>query len=279
MPPPMAHWRGLEALGLPGCGIGRHRSLLSTLILASGRWSLHSDALRRCGLASESKRAAHSKRAQASAHRRQLDGCTLEAPGCSASPPVHRSSVEWMGLIDPALVLDWLRASAFVKDVRKMGPAAAAFSTIFANGLGVDARDLLDLAPKCCPELIRLARVRLDLVAVLLSRKMLQTMSDTCPNMNIYLFADASPQWRGLEMFAASMDIQDGQTILRRLLPVLSLDRVQLDALGKVMALLWQVFLVCGPSYKVLKTFLRRVRAVATDKGTEAPRGRDSELC
>lgn len=179
----------------------------------------------------------------------------------------HSSS--WMGLIDPALVLDWLRASAFVKDVRKMGPAAAAFSTIFANGLGVDARDLLDLAPKCCPELIRLARVRLDLVAMLLSRKMLQTMFDTCPNMNIYLFADASPQWRGLEMFAASMDIQDGQAILRRLLPVLSLDRVQLDALGKVMALLWQVFLVCGPSYKVLKTFLRRVRAVVTDMGTE----------
>lgn len=158
----------------------------------------------------------------------------------------HASS--WMGMIDPALVMEWLRASAFVKDVRKMEPAAAAFSTMFARGLGMDARDLLDLAPNGCPELIRLARVRLDMVAMLLTRMMLRHMFSVRPNMNIYLFADASPQWRGLEMWAASMDIQDGQSIVRRLLPVLSLDRCQVDAVGKMTALLWPVFLCADRS-------------------------------
>jgi hypothetical protein len=90
--------------------------------------------------------------------------------------------------------------------------------------------------------------VRLDMVAMLLTRMMLRHMFSVRPNMNIYLFADASPQWRGLEMWAASMDIQDGQSIVRRLLPVLSLDRCQVDAVGKMTALLWQVFWCAGRS-------------------------------
>lgn len=44
-------------------------------------------------------------------------------------------------------------------------------------------------------------------------------------HLSVYLFTDASPQWRGLELYASTIEMFDGGTFLRRLLPMISLDR------------------------------------------------------
>lgn len=56
-----------------------------------------------------------------------------------------------------------------------------------------------------------MARVRLDIVAMLLHRKWFAaaTGGDRYAQVSSYVFADASPQWRGSELFAASLETVD----------------------------------------------------------------------
>ena len=86
---------------------------------------------------------------------------------------------------------------------------------------------------------------------------------------NIYLYADVSPQWRQMELYAASFDLKDGDTCVHKLFPALALDKECRDATGKCVALLWQIFLIAGPSYFLVKLFCSRVRSVTTDQGVE----------
>ena len=86
-------------------------------------------------------------------------------------------------------------------------------------------------------------------------------------DMDIYLFCDGSPQWRGAELFAASMDILFNDAVKRILLPLLSLPRDHLDRVGKCVALLWQLLMLVGS--RLLQAFLKRVRGILTDCGVE----------
>ena len=54
--------------------------------------------------------------------------------------------------------------------------------------------------------------------------------------LNVHLFADASPQRHGAELFASTFELFDGETFIRKLLPVVSLPKNQLDAIGKCLA-------------------------------------------
>ena len=85
--------------------------------------------------------------------------------------------------------------------------------------------------------------------------------------INLFLFCDGSPQWRGLELYAATLDFFHELVFKRFLLPAVYLSRGQLDALSKTVALLWQVSLLVGA--RLLQMYLSRVRAVLTDGGTE----------
>jgi hypothetical protein len=202
---------------------------------------------------------------------RAISRALMGAPAVNAvleaasGPPNLFATLVW----DPKLILEWIAASMDVKDIRKIGRAAKSFATIFARGCGIPKNVLLSNAPKVCPEVIRLGRVRADVVSMLLTRKMLQETLLKSPHVNIFVYIDGSPQWRGLEMLATSIDIQDGQTITRRLLPLISLESYQFGALWKVAALLWQLFLVVGPLYSTMRLCLRRIRGVLTDFGTE----------
>lgn len=87
-------------------------------------------------------------------------------------------------------------------------------------------------------EVLRRSRVRLDCVAMLLFRRFWATLMDTVEEhqVNLYLFADASPQWRGLEMYASSFDLVDGDNIVHKLFPFVALDKSFQGATGN-----------CGP--------------------------------
>eukprot|EP00959_Pyramimonas_sp_CCMP1952_P082536 1724624-Pyramimonas_sp.AAC.1 len=129
---------------------------------------------------------------------------------------------------------------------------------------------LLDGVQRPNYETLRRSRVRLDCVAMLLTRTLLRQMGR---EHNMYLFTDSSPQWMGLELFASSYDMisySEGAThFTRRLLPVTTVKHYMLGARMKVFSLLWQIALVSGMSITQIRRFCRRVRSVTTDFGTE----------
>ena len=71
--------------------------------------------------------------------------------------------------------------------------------------------------------------------------------------MLYHIFCDDSPQKRGLELFASSMDIsiftETGPAVRHYLLPMICIGVGSLSLYGKVLALLWIKFLVIGPDY------------------------------
>ena len=71
-------------------------------------------------------------------------------------------------------------------------------------------------------------------------------------------------------MLATSVDIYDGRSFTRRLLPVVALERSLLDVLGKAAALLWQLWLIVGPTFEALRFACSRVRCICSDFGTES---------
>ena len=72
---------------------------------------------------------------------------------------------------------------------------------------------------------------------------------------------------------ASSFDLRfcHGEKYLwqRRLFPLVSVGPMMGTLVGKVMTLLWQVFLIAGPHPNGMRRFLNRIRSITTDLGTE----------
>eukprot|EP00959_Pyramimonas_sp_CCMP1952_P220573 4611891-Pyramimonas_sp.AAC.1 len=83
------------------------------------------------------------------------------------------------------------------------------------------------------------------------------------------LLIDASPQRRGLELHASSVDIWAGDRFIRKVMPCASLGKAFIDRAGKTIATLWQMFLAFGPSIEPLQLACMRVRSITTDQGAE----------
>jgi hypothetical protein len=116
---------------------------------------------------------------------------------------------------------------------------------------------------------LRKARIKADAVAMALWRKSFAAMVLACTS--IHIFIDSSPQWKGFEFLATSFDCyHQGQYFARRLFPAVSLSRCLFTALGKTVSFLWQLFLLVGPSFPMLRAWLSRVIAMTTDMGVEA---------
>ena len=137
-------------------------------------------------------------------------------------------------------MLNWVRASKFLKDLAAdTDEATKAFAHVLtgSEGLGLALHGSCD---KVNVETIRQARVRLDFVACLAFREFFKRTDLRATWFN--LFADGSPQWRGTEMFATSVDITSSGWHSRKLLPCVTLNRSSLSSVSKAFALLWQIF-------------------------------------
>jgi hypothetical protein len=167
---------------------------------------------------------------------------------------------------DPHVALEWLEATSFIKDSRRVMMAIKAFAKIFARKLGVHIVDIMADMQPISYETLRWARIKADMVAMSLHRRFWRGVADAS---DIFIWCDASPQWRGFELFASTIEIYDSEgNFHRRLAPVLSLQRASLDAMGKT-AFLWQVWLMAGPRLADFTRFLSRVRGICTDMGIE----------
>ena len=156
-----------------------------------------------------------------------------------------------------------------IRDFKRNGQSVSkGFAKLFARRGTQTRGQLYDSLEWVSTDCLRRSRVRLDCVCMNLFRLFWATLIIT--SVDIYLFADGSPQWRGLELFAASMDLHIfGMGIIRKLLPCVSLPRWMASALSKCIAFLWQVFLMVGPSYSDVRNYCNRVRSITTDMGAE----------
>ena len=170
---------------------------------------------------------------------------------------------------DPEIVLQWLAATENIRQVRKSFVVAKQFARIFARHRGCSVSEVMGETAPVNWETLRTARVRADAVALLLFRRLWEQLPDT---IDVYLYVDSSPQWHGEEMLATSFEIWDRRGQLpwqRRLMPLVSLERDFLDSIGKTIALVWQIWLLVGPSPLEVIRFCSRVRCIVTDCGTE----------
>ena len=120
-------------------------------------------------------------------------------------------------------------------------------------------------------EVLRRARVRLDATCLLLFRMYWRTLQHE--SIWIGIFCDASPQFRGVELFASSFDMfnyESGEEFFeRRKFTQISISRALYTVLGKTTAILWQIFLQVEPKFASMRAFCNRVCGITTDMGTE----------
>ena len=122
-----------------------------------------------------------------------------------------------------------------------------------------------------CYDVLRRSRVQLDVVAMLLWRKMWATLD--LSTVNIFMYADGSPQWRGSELYAVTIDVVidtgSDRKIMRRMRPISELGLNALSARGKALATSWMLHLLVGPYPSRFLDVLTRVRSSTSDLGTE----------
>ena len=193
------------------------------------------------------------------------------APLVAGLHRVRPSAQPLLGSLPVDALLDWLEATRTLKNLRDAPSAKRAWAQLFSRAGRVNAIELCEQTEDASYDLLRRSRVRLDVVAMLLWRGVFAALDLT--EVDLYLYADGSPQWRGKELYAVSFDlvIRRGQhrEVLRRMCPILQLGLRALSAQGKTLATLWMLFLLVGPFPARFVEVLGRVRSITTDLGTE----------
>ena len=168
------------------------------------------------------------------------------------------------------MILEWLAASDNIKNTRRIWGTAQKFAKVFAVANSVTVTSVLGILRPANMQVLRSARIRLDVVACNLFRKV---WSELVPDtINIYLYLDSSPQVRGEELFALSIELRDpagNYPWERRLAPMIAIQKDYFDAVGKSLALVYLIWLLVGPTASQVIRFCDRVRGIVTDMGTE----------
>ena len=169
------------------------------------------------------------------------------------------------------VVLRWIKATKDLKQIRKKTDQKIAWASIFAKGVIKDADALAGQADEVGYEVIRRGRCRLDAVACILARQLWQSWTSLRSLPWICVFTDASPQWRGKELMATSVEFHFGgsKPMRQMMLPLIRIGSDMRTLVGKTFAVLWQIFLVVGPTYSKLRSFTEQVVAFTVDLGTE----------
>jgi hypothetical protein len=109
--------------------------------------------------------------------------------------------------VSAPVAVSWIAATQDLKAIRRKERAKSAWARLFAKGRAKKAEELKETAGKCNYEQLRRWRTRLDITCMLLFRTYLSRFATGI--LDIFVFTDGSPQWRGLEMIASSFDMVD----------------------------------------------------------------------
>jgi len=171
---------------------------------------------------------------------------------------------------DPIDGVRFLEASMYVKDVRQCKIAWKKALQALYPDRHEELQQALERVP-CRPYLLT-ARVRLDATVMSLRRLEWQSQLLSKDKIVRYMGADVSPQG-GVEIFGGGYDtIINGNAaqVQRTEFSLTCLGHGHASTASKAMALLWQVWLVAGPSEASLRAFLGTVRFWLSDWGTES---------
>lgn len=212
------------------------------------------------------------------APKKRLRRMRAELPGAPAECQVVEK--RWAGsegVRDPDLMLNWLECSQDLKQQGLANTACLRFARLLSSRNGIPVERLLDNMEFASGRLLIKSRLRLDCTANLLHRQWWVSVCNAS-DLGVHIFCDASPQWRGIELFATTVDFWVEGSLVRRLAPLVSLSKTQLDQHGKLGAMLWQLSLMAGPTSETLKRLCSAVRSITTDFGTERLLS-DSKAC
>ena len=193
-------------------------------------------------------------------------------------------------MYDPELVILWIGATMHIKNVGKSANAAKGWARLFGYGMKgqVSSGALLRALQHVSIRLLRDAGIKLDCTAMVIFRSFFAALRASIDEheLHIYVYADASPQWRGLELLASSFECTTGDgKYYRRLFPLVSLSRDMVDAaaVGNALALTWKVVLSVGRLEHMVRFFQgaccnhrhrgREVPSVVAGSGPGALRG------
>ena len=116
-------------------------------------------------------------------------------------------------------------STSHIKQQRKAAEASTSFARVFARCSQLNRLRLTADLDYVAYDVLRKGRVRLDVVAMLTTRLFVKNMVDVCgDSVWLYIWCDASPQARGLELFSATVEIYDGKSFVRKLMPCVALD-------------------------------------------------------
>ena len=131
------------------------------------------------------------------------------------------------------IIVDWLRATRKLSDCQEGASAKADWVRVFSRD-ETERAGLLQASTSVRKETLRHGSVRLDCVCMLIWRRLFSQVN--LDNLCLYVYCDASPQRRGQELFATSMDVvdRDSEFTRRLLLPIICLGRSCLGVTGLI---------------------------------------------
>ena len=103
---------------------------------------------------------------------------------------------------DVRLVLEWLDVSRLLKNHRDGVAVAEKLATIWTRTGDETQEDMMERLQSTGCELIRKARVRLDITCMILHRCLIEKLFAMDADLSVYFFIDSSPQRNGMELFA-----------------------------------------------------------------------------
>ena len=106
-------------------------------------------------------------------------------------------------------MLEWANATRRINSLRQHAhDTCKSFGSIYelSFGIALPFHQLLKIAP----EQLRVARVRIDVMAL----KAWRRFFDKITNYKVQLYLDASPQWRGVNLYASTYDLRVGGEVV-----------------------------------------------------------------
>ena len=97
-----------------------------------------------------------------------------------------------------------IHATWYNKQLRKSGESKEAWTRVLQRGVKDEKTDLSEVR-SINYDTLRLARVRLDAFCCLAYRKFFHSLD--VGTTTLILFTDGSPQWRGVELLASTVEV------------------------------------------------------------------------
>ena len=184
--------------------------------------------------------------------------------------PPHRPDAG-IPCTDPLHLFRFIEATSFLRQIGEVQAASKAIvRALWPDDCQERYDTLMDTGfefPSRRP--IERSRPRLDITCNLLIRRWFHTVVFAAASFWICLYADSSPV-SGYDIFGMICDVFVDGVKHTFMLPGSVLGHGHTSALDKTMALLWAIWLACGPDVESFERVVMAIICITTDQGVES---------